>query len=53
MEVTPNTKCYILNNESIRTWETWDTSVIDMRHGSIMPFQGGYLAMGLAPEYLY
>ena len=59
-EVIPNTNCYILNNESMilnnekkRSWKTWDTSVIDMRHGSIMPFQGGYLAMGLAPEYLY
>ena len=35
----------------MRSWETWDTSVIDMRHGSIMPFQEGYLAMGQAPEY--
>ena len=58
LELIPNTNCYILNNESSipdnenkRSWTTWDTSVMDMRHGSIMPFQGGYLAMGLAPEY--
>ena len=48
--VIPNTNCYILNNGSMKSWETWDTSVIDMRHGSIMPFQEGYLAMGQAPE---
>ena len=49
--VVPNDKCFILNNGSMRAWETWDTSVIDMRHGSIMPFQGGYLAMGQVPGY--
>ena len=55
-EVTPNTKCYILEggngtwNTGKRSWETWNT-VIDMRHGSIMPFEGGYVAMGQVPEY--
>ena len=56
-DIIPNTNCYILNNGSMptngsmRVWETWETSEIDMRHGAVMPFQGGYLAMGLTPGY--
>ena len=48
--VIPNDKCYILENGS----SSWlETPGYDMRHGAMQPISGGYMALGLAPGYIY
>ena len=46
----PNDKCYILENGG----SSWlETPGYDMRHGAMHPISGGYMALGLAPGYIY